>query len=265
MTVFRFELKKQLASALIWTGVITAVLWLMLYGFYPVFLSSREAMENMIASFPAGVAAAFGFDLDDMFSFKSFSGMVYLYEGILGAIAAAVTAIAVFAREKQSKCMDFLLTKPLSRSEIFFQKLLCCIVIVAIINIPYIALFSASFFDYTGAATLSGTIVLSVLCLFFTQLVFFSIGIFAAVFVRRIRSSSGLGTGIGIFAFLLSIVHSLTELKIFKFFSPIYYFSPVSISETGGYDAATAVTAVILIIVLTGAAFVRYTKSDVAV
>lgn len=265
MTVFRFELKKQLASAFIWTGVITAVLWLMLYGFYPVFLSSREAMENMLASFPAGVAAAFGFDLDDMFSFKSFSGMVYLYEGILGAIAAAVTAIAVFAREKQSKCMDFLLTKPLSRSEIFLQKLLCCFVIVAMINIPYIALFSASFIDYTGATTLSGAIALSVLCLFFTQLVFLSIGIFAAVFIRRIRSSSGLGTGIGIFAFLLSIVHSLTELEIFKFFSPIYYFSPASISETGGYDAATVITAVILIIVLTGAAFVRYTKSDVAV
>lgn len=263
MQVYRFELKRQIPNTLIWTAVISAVLWLMLFGFYPIFLDSRRVVEEMLSAFPAGFAAAFGFDLDDLFGYTSFSGMIYLYESLLGAIMAAGTALAVFAREKQNKCADFLLTKPVSRGSVFFQKLLCCLTLLLIINIPYLALFAAGYFHYTGAA-LNGQVVLCALCLLLTQFVFTAFGIFAATFLRRVRSASGLGAGIGLFALLLSMLYSLTEKEFFKFISPLFYFSPNTVAEKGGYDIACAVTAIILMLGMSVAAYIRYTKSDVA-
>lgn len=264
MKVYCFELKKQLAGALIWAVVIAAVLWLMLYGFYPIFLDSRQAIEGMLEGFPPGFAEAFGFNLDDIFSFESFSGMVYLYESVIGAIMASVTAISVFAREKRSKCADFLFTRPLSRNSVFLQKLLCCLTMLIIVNIPYLIIFARGY-RYYEADPAGTDIVLSALCLPLTQLVFTAFGIFAAVFMKRVRSASGLGTVIGIFAFMLSMIYSLTEKEYFKFISPLFYFSPNSVAETGGYDLPCVVVAAVLTVGLTAAAYVKYVKADVTV
>ncbi len=263
--VFRFELRRQLPNTLIWTALVAGMLWLMMYGFYPIFLSSRPAMEEILASMPPQVMIALGLDADKLFGFQNFSSVVYIYEGILTSIMASGTAISVFAREKQSKCSDFLFTKPESRLKIFVQKLLCCLTLISILNIPYIMLFLTGYFHYTGANAVSSATLLSALCPFFTQLVFTSIALFTALFLRRIRSASGLGVGIGIFAFLMSMVYSLTEKPIFRFVSPLYYFSPVTVSETGGYDTAGVITAVILIAGLTSAACAKYTREDITV
>ena len=122
--IYRFEIKRQLMNALVWAFVILAVFMLLVYGFYPVFLDCRPILEEYIASFPPGIAKAFGFDLDDLFGFESYSGMVYLYVSVLGAIMISSAAISVFAREKKEKCRDFLMTKPVRRGVVFGKKLL---------------------------------------------------------------------------------------------------------------------------------------------
>jgi ABC-2 type transport system permease protein len=260
--VYRFELRREITAALIWAEVISAVLLLLLYGFYPIFLDSRAAMEGYIAALPPEMVSAFGLNLDDLFSFEGFFGMVYLYESILGGIMISSVTLAVFAREKQNKCSDFLLTKPKTRSKIFLEKLLCCLTLIGIVNIPYAALYLLSYFDDTGALRLPSSAVLNVLCLPLTQLVFLSFGMFLAVFLRKIRSAAGLGAEIAIFAFLISAVHSLTGKEIFQFFSPLFYFSPHAVAETGGYDISGVATAAVLTLGLSAAAYWKYTKSD---
>lgn len=262
MHIYRFELKKQLPDTLIWTGVIAAVAALMIFGFYPIFGDSRQVIEEMLSSFPAGFAEAFGFDLDDIFSYQSFSGMLYLYVSLLGAIMISGSSVSVFAREKRNKCSDFILTKSQTRSEIFIQKLLCCLTSLLPVNILYSAVWFAGYFYFEqGDITLQAFLI--AVCPFLTQLVFLSIGMFVAVFLRRIRSAAGLGAAIGVFAFLLSMVYSLTEIEAFRFISPLFYFSPIAVTETGGYDVSTAITALLLIVVLAVAAYCKYTKADV--
>lgn len=258
--IYRFELKRQLGGTLLWAFALAGVLWLLVYGFYPIFLECRPIVEEYIAAFPAGFAEAFGFDLDDLFGFDSYYNLVYLYEALLGAIMISTTALGVFAREKREKCVDFLMTRPVGRGEIFFQKLLCCLTLMVIADGPYLALYLLSHYQKTGG--FDRVTWLSMLCLPLTQVVFLSVGMFAAVFLRRIRSAAGLGTGIGMFAFLLSVVHSLTEKEAFRFLSPLFYFSPETVVKTGGYDPACVALASALIVTLTGAAYVRWTRQD---
>lgn len=261
MTIFRFEVRRQLGNTIIWTAVIGTVLWLMLYGFYPLVVNSRAAMEEMLASFPPGVLAAFGINFNDLFAFAGYSRMVYLYDALLAAIMASGTATAIFAREKQNKSSDFLLTKPLGRSEIFVQKLAACLMLISVLNIPYVAVYMASYLHYTSSVTKPD--LFTILCLFFMQLVFVSFGIVAAVFMRRIRSSSAAGVSIGMFAFLLSMVYSLSEKDMFRFVSPLSYFSPDAVFKTGRYDMPSVATAVVLMLSLIAAAYVRFTTADV--
>lgn len=258
--VYRFELKRQLVGTLLWACVLAAVLWVLVYGFYPIFLECRPVVEVYIASFPAGFAEAFGFDLDDLFGFDSYYNLVYLYEALLGAIMISTAAVVVFGREKKEKCADFLMTRPAGRGLIFGKKLLCCLTLLLIADAPYMALYLLSHSQKAGSV--DRVMWLSALCLPLTQLVFLSIGTFAAVFLRRVRTPAGLGTGIGMFAFLMSVVHSLTEKEVFWYVSPLFYFNPETVVKTGSYDVPCVVLAAVLILMLTGAAYFRYTRQD---
>lgn len=260
--IFRFEGKRQLTGALIWAAVLALVLWLMLYGFYPLFLDCRPIVERYIAAFPEGFATAFGFNLDDLFGFASFYNLVYLYEALLGAILAATLSLAVFGREKKEKCADFLMTKPVGRAAIFFQKLLCCLSLLILTDIPYLALYLISLRHFGSEITAAAW--LGAFCLPLTQLLFLAAGVFAAVFLRRVRSAAGLGASIGMFAFLLSVVHSLVEKDGLQFVDPLFYFSPKVVFQYGRYDVPCAALALVLTGALVGAAYCKYTREDLA-
>lgn len=262
--IYRFEIKRQLMNALIWAFVILAVFSLLVYGFYPVFLDCRPILEEYIASFPPGIAKAFGFDLDDLFGFESYSGMVYLYVSVLGAIMISSAAISVFAREKKEKCRDFLMTKLVRRGVAFGKKLLCCLTLIGIVSVPYMALYLYRACDSREAHAVTATMWLNAMSLPLTQLLLMSIGIFTAVFLRKVRSAAGLGMGIGMFAFLLSAVFSLTEKEGLKYVSPLYYFSPNAVAKSGGYDPACVALAAVLFLTLLIASFVKYTREDLA-
>ena len=247
MQIFKFELKKQLPSVLIWTIVILALQWLLIEGFYPVFLDSKVTMQELINGFPPEFLKAFGFNLDDIFSFPSYTSMTFLY-------------LSIFAREKQNKCQDFLFSKPQKRTQIFIQKLLASLVSLIILNIPYLGLFYYSVSKYVGK--IDASLVQNSLGLFFTQLWFMSLAIFLATYLKRIRSSAGMGTSVGLFAFLLSAVYSLTEKEIFKYFAPLNYFSPNAIVMNGSYDLGSVITAVVTFVGLLGLSYYKFIKKD---
>lgn len=261
MQIFKFEFKKQLPSVLIWTLVIFALQWLLVEGFYPVFLDSKVTMQELINGFPPEFLKAFGFNLDDIFSFPSYTSMTFLYLSIFASIMSVTNTLSIFAREKQNKCQDFLFSKPLKRTKVFIQKLGVSLVSLVILNIPYLILFYYSVSKYVGEINYS--LIQNSLGLFFTQLWFMSLAIFLATYLRRIRSSSGMGTSVGLFAFLLSAVYSLTEKDIFKYFAPLNYFSPNAIVMNGHYDLGSVLMASITFIVLMGLSYYKFIRNDI--
>lgn len=263
MQIFIFEIKRQLSDILLWTAIVCVVLVLMIYGFYPIFLDSRPAVEQMLSAMPEGFAAAFGLNVDDLFSYQSFSSMVYLYESLLGSIMAAKTAVAVFGREKQNQCQDFLFSKPVSRKSIFIQKLMCCAVSMLIVSIPYVILFIGGYYHYTESVQITSSLLLSAVGMPLTMILFTAIGITAVVFLHRIRSASGMGTGIGLAAFLLSVLYSLTERDFFKYISPLSYFNPSEVARFAHFDPICIGLALLIICGLGMASYIRCIKEDV--
>ena len=262
MNIYIFELKAGLKSFIVWTVCILAVYVLFLSGTYGALLDSRPAVEKAIEGFPPLFAIAFGIYIDKLFTFGGFFSFIYSYLVLFGAIMAAALSLGAFSREKRAKCIDFLLTKPLSRERIFAEKLLAVLTLLVAANLLFIA---ASLFSYgmSGAETAeTGRLVLASCGLFLTQLVFVAFGIAFAVFARKVRSVSGIATAMGFGGFILTALYGILEKESVRFIAPLKYFDAAYVFEKGGFEVKYAVTAAVVALACAGLAFYRYCRGD---
>jgi ABC-2 type transport system permease protein len=188
MNVFHFELRRSWAGAAVWTLVILGLMAGLIVGALPVFLDSRANVEAMLSNFPPEFAAAFGLELDHIFSFGGFYSFGFLYYSLFGAIMTAVIGLDLFSREKREKCTDFLMSKPRSRDGLFLAKLLAALTLILLSNVLFIAESLALYRAYAPVPDAPARALLASSALLFTELVFFAIAVFAAVFAKKVRS-----------------------------------------------------------------------------
>jgi ABC-2 type transport system permease protein len=262
MNIFMFELKAQLKNFIIWTAAIILLLVVLMSGLYPVFNDSLVDIIAMLKNFPPEFAAAFGLHLEDMFSYGGFYSFSFMYLSMIGAIMAVTLSVSAFAREKRSKCVDFLLTKPINRSAIFAWKLLAGVAFLVLFNIIYITAAMLGYIAGGEGNNEPGRFLLAVFSLFPTQLVFFSTGVLFAVLARKIRSVSGIATAFGFAGFLLSALYGMLEEELLRFVTPLKYFEPSAVFSSGGYDVKYAITGLVVAAACVVVSYTRYCKSD---
>lgn len=262
MNIYLFELKAQLKSFIIWALSMLLIYFMFMSGMFNVLLDSRGAVEKAISGFPPAFAAAFNLHLEKIFTFGGFYSFIFSYLAVVGAIMAVSMSVSVFAREKRSRCIDFLLAKPVSRERIFMIKLMVVLTLLAVMNILYIAV---SVISYTGLNSDSsdiGNLIWASCAMFLTQLVFMAVGIIFAVYAKKVRSVSGAATAIGFSGFILSALQSLLEKEYIRYIAPLKYFEPSAVFETGGFEVKYALTAIVVIVVCVAASFFKYSRSD---
>ena len=92
---------------------------------YRTFLENQSKILGMVSLIPKGALQFKGIsNFDDMFSvlgFYSVNNVIYMM--VLGSIYAIVLSSAILLKEEYNKTAEYLLTRPLTRSEIFFSKL----------------------------------------------------------------------------------------------------------------------------------------------
>ena len=263
MNVFRFELRRAWVGVAIWTLIILGLLGGLIIGALPAFLESRAGVEAMMSNFPPAFAAAFGLQLDNLFSFGGFYAFGFLYNSLFGGIMAAAVGLDLFSREKREKCMDFLLTKPRARGKLFGEKMLAALALLLGSNLLFIIESLALYRAYAPAPLMMGRALLAASSLLFTELVVFSIAVAVAVFARKVRSVSGMATAIGIGGFLLSALHSLLEEEALRYITIYKYFDVSKAFFEGRFDAPYVAMAAALSLLCLGAAWLKYTRSDI--
>ncbi len=263
MNIFWFETKSQWKSFLIWAVSLFALLLIFMTAFYGTFMESKETVQKVLGSLPPAFAAAFGVDgVDRIFSFGGFFQFIYTYIGVVGAIMAASFALSVFSREKRSKCVDFLLVKPVERSRVFTDKLLSCLMLLVVTNILFIISVVIAYTANGEDAGVPRKVVLASLSLFFMQLVFLSISMLYATFARKVRSVSGMATAIGFAGFIMMALCTLIKEDALMYISPLAYFTPETVFSTGGFETKYVVTAAIVSVACVALSYVKYCKSD---
>lgn len=246
-----------MVSVILWTVAIIALLLGLMLGVYPVFMESKADILNVLEGFPPEFSAAFGINIKSMFSFGGFYAFCFSYLSLMGGIMAAALGIDSFSRESRMKCLEFIFTKPVSRSMIFVQKLLANLCLIIAMNTVFMVMV-----QFIGIKN-NTNMFLPGLSLFFTQLVFLSLGMVYATFAKRVRSVSGMATTFGFVAFIMSALINILEEEALRFVTPLKYFDPTALFVNGSYEFQYAMTGVGIIVIGIAMAYMHFTTSDI--
>ena len=261
MTVFKHEMRRGGISLIIWTAAISFMLGLCV-AIYPEMSAQMGDISAMFADM-GSFSAAFGMDRINYGEFIGFFGVECgNVLGLGGAFFASLLGISALAKEEREHTAEFLLTHPVSRTEIIAQKLCAVIAQLVILNAVVIAITALSV-AAIGEQVPVKTLALMFLSYFIMQLEISAVTFGISAFLRR--GSLGIGLGLAALFYFLNIIANLTEsVRFLKYITPFGYTEGADIIADGrlnfGYLAVgIAFTAVGILL-----AFWKYCKKDIA-
>ena len=191
---------------------------------FPYMKELREDMADIMSKMPKGMTRAMGINSQ---SFNSILGMYNSYYGIyiivLLSIYSSSVAATIISKEVTNKTAEFLLTKPITRKNIFNTKL------IVLFTLTFTSIFAQTFTAGIFAFAYEKQVNWSVFATMHTHgflliLLFTCIGLFLSMLIKPKRSFMGMIVGI-VFGsyFLNTIAKAADALSWVGYFSPFNY------------------------------------------
>lgn len=262
MNIFLHEWKAYRKSTIIWTVSLVMIIVLFM-SFYTTFAEDAAGLMEVLENYPEAIRNALGVNNADLFSILGFYSFPLSFITLCAAIQAMNLGTSIVSKEVREKTADFLLTKPVTRSQILTAKLLGAFASLVMTNVIYFAAASLSAFQVkTDDFSLKIFFLLS-LTIFFIQLIFLALGIIISVVVQKLKSvlSISLTT---VFAFyFIGMFFDTTEEEVKRYFTPFKYFDNAYIIEHSSYEGGFLIAGAVIIILAIAASYYVYNKKDV--
>ena len=262
MNLFLHELKAYRKSTIMWTCSMVALVILFL-ALYPSIAKDVADFKSMIANYPVALIKALGFSMDSLFSLLGFYSVTLTYVLLCGSIQAMNLGTSIISKEVREKTADFLLTKPVSLSQIMTAKILAVLTSLIITNVIYIfaAIFMASAVQ-TVAFSYKIFFMISI-TVFFVQLMFMSLGIFVSVIVPKIKSVLPISLGTVFSFFIMSMLSSSIGDTTSRFITPFKYFDFTYIIKNSAYETPYIIVEILFIVATITASYLIYSNKDI--
>lgn len=263
MNIYFHELKSLRKSTIIWTCTMIALAAIFL-SIYPSMANEAEDFKELLSGYPPAVRAMLGINLDYITSILGFYAMVFSFIVLCGAIQAMILGVSILSRESRERTADFLLVKPVSRSQIISAKLMAALTMIFATNIVFNigTLILANSFktaDYDHKLFLMIN-----LTLFFIQLIFLAIGMAVSVFFKKLKTVLPISLGVVFGLYMIGALIATGENNSMeRFVSPFKYFDIINIIKTASYEVQYLVAGVAITVVSVAVAYVVYIKKDI--
>ena len=261
MSILLHELKLNKIALIIWSAVISFMLGICII-IYPEMASQMNEMSAMFADM-GSFTAAFGMEQINFGEFMGYFGIECgNVLGLGGAFFAAITGISVLSKEEKDGTAEFLLTHPVSRNRIIFNKLLSVITEILILNLIVSCVVALTIF-VIGEEVKALTVSLILFAYLILQIEIAAITFCISAFIK----SHGLGIGLGI-AFLLyflNIFSNLTEeVKFLKYITPFGYTDSAYIINNNKLDIKYISVGLVLTFIAIFIGFIKFNKKDIS-
>ncbi|PLS03406.1 ABC transporter permease subunit [Neobacillus cucumis] len=262
MNIFFHELKAYRKSTIIWTFSLIMVALLFL-SMFPSFAKDADEFKKLLAGYPLAMRKAIGLNLENIFTILGFYSYALTFTTLCAAIQAMNIGTGIVSKEVREKTADFLLTKPVTRTQILTSKLLAAFMSLLLTNVIY--LMAVNFialqvktvdFSMKKFVLLSGT-------MFFIQLIFLAIGIIISVIIPKIKSvlTVSLATVFGFY--FLGVISDTSGNDVKRYISPFKYFDNTYIIKHASYEASFLIAGLVIVVVAITASYRIYTKKDI--
>lgn len=270
--LYKFEIRQNYKSFVIWFLAISIVLVLFML-MYPSFKSSEylELINAKINAIPKGLGVAFG--LNDTVVGTSFQNLFFWFSYIMQFFVIAIIIYSInlgsnlLSKEHEEKHIDYLATKPISKSYIVLAKYKALVTFLIIFSIAlfivgYITISAFNTEDVSFVGNLSRLYIK----VFLEYLFFGSLAFFITVISKRTSKSTLIVVSVFFASYLAGIASQiLPRLEKLQYLSPYFVFQ----TESAGYGFSSTDRKYIavllgLCILMLVASLVRYKNKDLS-
>lgn len=261
--IFKHELRIRLKSVLSWSLAVTALV-VIFFSFFTVFADQAALINEMMNNFPPQLRAAFGLDRMNLATVLGFYGFIFTFIQLCLAIQAGNYGFGLVSIEESELTADFLLSKPVSRSNILTSKLLATLASLAITNLAVWASSFVAISLFRGKYEYEpGTLVLLLLSLFIFQLFFLGVGLVISLLVKRVRSVTPYSLGLGFGMYILNAFSGVFGDVKLESLTPYKHLDPAYIVKEGALDTPLVLINVAVTVVTLAISYWLYTRRDI--
>ena len=261
--IYTHEFRTRLKSVVIWSLAVAALI-LFYFSFFAVFADQAALMNEMLAKFPQEFRAAFGMDNMDLSSVLGFYSFIFLFVQLCLAIQASNYGFGLVSIEENELTADFLLSKPVSRTQVLTSKLLAALTSLTITNAVVWVSTYASISVFRGDREYDPrTLVLLLLSIVIFQLFFLSVGLVISMLVKRVRSVTPYSLGLGFGAYVLSAFSGILGDVKLELITPFKHLDPARIVRDGAYDTPLVLINVTVTVIALAASYWLYVRRDI--
>lgn len=261
MNIFLRELKANFKSLLIWAFIIILLIIIAVTK-YSAYAQNPEMLE-ILDSMPAALLDAFNMNAFNLTKLSGFFGVMFVYFGLMGAIAAAMWGSSIISKEERDKTVEFSLVLPVTRSRVVTAKALAALAnCIGFVFITWAASIIAVQ-NYQPESIFLDFLALEMQAMFIIELIFLSIGLLLGCVMKQYKRSGSTAVSIILATYFMSIISGMHDkLDFLKYLSPFKYFDAGELFRTGKMDGTYLLISAAIIVVALISAYVTYSKRD---
>lgn len=264
--IFKREISRNLKSLIIWSLVLGGLVLLML-SIYPQFSMKSENMKELLNAYPEALKKAFSMDKLDMSTILGFYGIeVYMITTLFGSIFASLLASNIVAKEENEKTVEFLLSKPVTRTEIVTEKLLAMSTNILMLN-AIVAIISILGFQFASNEQVSmKTFSLLVIATIFLHFTFATVSFFMSTIIKKSRNILSVSLGLVFVCYFLGIISGVSDkFENLKYLSPFKYVDAGDILENNAIEPLYIFIMLAIMVISITLTYAVYRRKDIAV
>lgn len=263
MNIYKHEFKMNLKSVITWSVAITALIFIYVSVFSSI-AKDAELVNEMMANFPDELLMAFGMNGIDLSSILGYFSFVFLFAQVCLAIQAANYGFSLVSIEERELTADFLLTKPIGRTQILTSKLLAAISGLTITNIV-VWISSFGFIQmFKGNKTYDArTMFLLLLSIIVFQLFFLTVGLVISLLVKRVKSVTPYSMALAFGMYVLSAFGDMLGDSKLENITPFKHFEPRYIVQHAAYNTPLVLISVGVIVISLVGSYWLYTRRNI--
>jgi ABC-2 type transport system permease protein len=261
--IYRHELRARRNSVLTWSLTATFLI-LFYFAFFSVLADQAALMNEFLERYPPELQAAFGLDRMDLATVLGYFGFTFIFVQLCLAIQAANYGFGLVSIEESELTADFLLSKPVSRTQVLTSKLLAALTCLFLTDlVVWVSSFVAITLFRAGRGYDPGALTLLLLSVVPFQLFFLGVGLVLSLLVRRVRSVTPYALGLAFGAYVLSAFSGVFGDVALEWLTPFKHFDPAYIVDTGAFNGALAALNVAMTVAALAASFWLYRRRDI--
>lgn len=261
MNIFIHELKANKKSLIIWSIVI--LLFVLIGAAKFASFYNNPEMLLMLDALPPAMLDAFGMRDFNLTTLSGYYGLMLVFFGLMGAIAASMWGSDIIVKEERDRTVEFSLVLPVSRNRVVTAKVLAALVycIIFVLITWVISLIAARAYDPDQA--FYKFLALEMQALFVIELIFLAIGLLLGCAMKRSKRAGSTAVGIILFTYFISVITEMNEkLDFLKYASPFKYFDAGELFASGKLGGVYMLLSAVIIVVCVTLAFWIYNKRD---